>query len=359
MGIKIIKQEPKKFLIKVRVRKGAEDLRRREIFYGTLAKAEDRAHEIKKGLIEGEGSILTRPKVDCFHDVLELYREKSPAFSPQHKSRFNQLKRDIGEVKLTDLSDRLELYLKMLRNSPSTTGKPLSEASINRLMQMVFAALNKAVKTEAIDKNPISRARFPKSKEVARDKVLTPEERQRLLNVMGREAPHLMPIFIYAMQIPCRKSELINMRREDLDMINNAIRVRNGTTKNDQGLWKPIPPDMVEYFRNIATESQYLFYREENGAYYSLGDFKKSWTRCLRLAGVTGFRFHDTRHISASDLIDKGNTEQLVMQIAGWRTNMLRTYYHRTGKQAFAQINFGSGSGHILGTSVNQLGTGT
>ncbi len=88
-------------------------------------------------------------------------------------------------------------------------------------------------------------------KEVTRDKVLSVIEIDRLLSVMEQNAPHILPLTHFALRVPCRRSELVNMRREDLDLFNNAIRVRNGTTKNDEGCWKPIPPDMVAHFRSL------------------------------------------------------------------------------------------------------------
>ena len=68
--------------------------------------------------------------------------------------------------------------------------------------------------------------------------------------------------------------------------------------------------------------------------------FKKAWAKCLRLAGISDFRFHDTRHISATNLVDNGTPERVVMAVAGWRTNMLSTYYHRAGKNSRALVTF-------------------
>jgi integrase len=144
----------------------------------------------------------------------------------------------------------------------------------------------------------------------------------------------------YALQVPCRRSELLNMKREDLDLQNLAIRVRNGTTKNDAGVWKPIPPDMQAYFQSLPEGCPYLFYRSVRRGYKPIGDFKKAWSRCLGLAGIEDFRFHDTRHISATNLLDNGTPEHVVLQVAGWKTNMLKTYYHRDGKKALGLVRF-------------------
>lgn len=139
------------------------------------------------------------------------------------------------------------------------------------------------------------------------------------------------------------------------NLINNAIRIRNGTTKNDEGCWKPIPPDMASYLRALPPQRLWIFYRVENEAFRPLGDFRKAWMRCLSQAGISNFRFHDTRHISATNLLDNGTPEQVVQAVAGWKTNMLRTYYHLSGKKSLSFIRFRSVSGHLRGRSERNL----
>jgi integrase len=267
MGVNVKKVSPNKYFINVRVRRptGGED-RIRETFAGTKVEAEARYSQLRKQL---KDSRPTQVHFESFADLLRFYEEKRGGFSYKDKSALSILEKDLGNVPLAGFPARLEAYIAHQRKFPcKRTGKPYSNASINRNVAMIRAAFNSAVVMELLEKNPISVARFPKLKEVPRDAALSPEAIRSLLNVMEKHAPHLLPMTRFALQVPCRKSELVNMRREDLDLFNNAIRVRNGTTKNDLGIWKPIPPDMVHYFRNLPVECPYLFYRMESGAYH-------------------------------------------------------------------------------------------
>ena len=352
MGLNIRKISTGKWHLSPRVFKDGRDLRKRETFFGTRSEAEERALELKRILKEGASFRATVRKVETFGDVLELYRNRRLSLTGIDESRYKTLSHDLGKVPLNRLSERMEEYVRHLRTMASgKTGKVLSNASVNRLMAMAKTSLNLAVDLELLDKNPLGKARFPKLREVPRDRDLTADERQRLLNTIAKEAPHLLAITQYALQIPCRKSELINMRREDLNQIHPTIRVRNGTTKTDQGCDKPIPPDMMAYFRNIPAASEYLFFREEKGRYYPLGCFNKAWCRCLRLAGIRNFHFHDTRHIAATELLNNGTPEQVVQSVAGWKSgNMIRTYYHRDVRNTLSLIRFNSGTGQIPDT---------
>jgi integrase len=336
--------------IRARVRVNGKIKQIQAKFEGTKEQAKARRAVLIAQVREGRdsGSLTIRPDMATFRDLLETYKSKRGELLPPDISRLNLLFADLGDIRLVDFADRFESYLVIYRRTPlKKTGRVPSNATINRLAKIVRTAFNLGVQLEILEKNPITKYRFPTLKEIPRDTILDDAARQRLMDVIDRNAPHLGPVIRYALQVPCRKSELINMRREDLDLTYNAIRVRNGTTKNDAGCWKPIPPDMLDYFRDLPPDTDYLFYRRGNGACCPLGDFKRAWNTCLRLAGIKNYHVHDTRHQSATALLDNGTPEQVVLSVAGWKTNMLRTYYHREPKRALQLVNFGNCANNV------------
>lgn len=353
MGLNITRIGQREWFLDVRVRRAGKEYRKRETFYGTKVEAEEKFFLLKRDLKGGrEAGPTPLNQVETFGEALALYQEEKEGLKQKERGRFERLYRDLGHVPIPELPNRLDQYLKHVKATPSKkTRKAIASGTINRLVNLTKAALNMAVRKERLERNPITVGRFPRLKEVPRDKVLTEEEVDRLHAVIRKEASHLEAIVRFALQVPCRRSELVRMQISELDLVNHAIRVRNGTTKNDQGCWKPIPPDMTAYFRSIPPECPWVFYRVRKGRFLPLGDFKKAWGRCKRLAGIEDFRFHDTRHVSATALLDNGTPEQVVMTVAGWKTNMLRTYYHRAGKQALALVKFPSGSGHSVDAS--------
>lgn len=333
MGIS--KLAPSLYFIKARVKLNGEDRRKQERFAGSKAEAETRYLELKAEL-RGE-----RPDPSTFGDFLTEYRESRGGEIPRsERSIYLELERDLGPVAIADLGQALSRYAGILRRLPSKkTGKRLSAASLNRRRAMVAAALNLAVELKRLPESPLTAALWPVENEIPRDRFLTDLEEKNLLNALPA---HLVPVTRFALRVPCRKAELVAMTRADLDLFHNAIRVHNGTTKNEEGAWKPIPPELVPYFRSLPADCPYLFHR--NGA--PLGDFKKAWARALKLAGIRNFHFHDTRHIAATNMVDAGTPERVVMDVAGWRTNMLSTYYKSSSKKALALVRFSSGRGN-------------
>jgi integrase len=63
--------------------------------------------------------------------------------------------------------------------------------------------------------------------------------------------------------------------------------------------------------------------------------------RCLKLAGLKGWRLHDARHEAVSGMLNNNTPEAVVCMVAGWTsTAMLRTYYHRDGLQSLKLVRF-------------------
>lgn len=342
MGIKQI--GPKQFHIKARVkiypadpRLPVDDRRAQLTFTGTARQAEAKYWAMKAALRLDQA----HDQAKTFGDLLVGYRDRRGDIPRSEISVYESLMRDLGPVEIPRLKLALQAYAGFLRRTLSkTTGKRLANGSINRRRAMVATVLKQALELELITKNPLNALIWPKLEETPRDRMLTPQETARLLLVIRAEAPHLEHIFWFALRVPCRKAELVDMEKPDLDLFNDMIRVHDGDTKSGAGCWKPIPEEMRTYFRTLPPDCPYLFYKVVRGEYRRLGDFKKSWGRCLRQAGIENFRFHDTRHISATNLILAGMSERDVMAIAGWSTNMLSTYWGSSRRDSAQRARF-------------------
>jgi integrase len=331
------------FFLDVRVYRNGKQYRCRETFSGCRKNAEMKYWTLKKELsATAEKSCSLTSTANTFADIIDFYLERKKSFLSQFEKIeyiFDNLSKDLGNVSIVDLADKFDKYLRLIRRDASHRyGRPLSDSTYNRYIGYAKIVCNFAVKYELIERSPL--ARFTKIKEVGRDRILSEEEKLRLLNTLEAVAPHLKPAVEFAMMIPIRKGELVNLKKDSLDLINNVIRLRNGTTKNNRGTFIPIPPIMVQYFWSIPAESEYLFYRQKGGRYFSLGDFKRAWKRVKRLAGIGDFHFHDLRHISATELIDAGTPERVVREIANWKTDMLNRYYHLSSKKVLESVQF-------------------
>ncbi|MBN1578792.1 MAG: tyrosine-type recombinase/integrase [Chitinispirillaceae bacterium] len=352
----LIKIGPNKWriIVSVRVYGIAEPAKKRETFFGTKTEAEARQAEIIKDLRNPRS--LTPRHVKHFSEAVEVFREKRGPFSPSHDNKVAFLKEETGHIILEEYPDCFEAYLRVLKRTPTRRHRQRSAASINRYIEIVKAVFGLLVELEIIEKNPITKTRFPKGEEKARDRYLTEEERLRLINTIREHRPYILPFIEYSIAVPCRKTELVTARREQYNPFTNTIYIPD--SKADIPINKPVPVPMVDYFRSIPPDCPYLFYRQdEDGKYHPLGTLQKPWAFCLKKAGLANVRIHDLRHVAASDLYAAGVPEREIMDIAGWKTPMLSTYRHRDSLKSAQKINtlFRKGdSPTFFSSAVNQ-----
>ena len=359
MAVRIKQKKPGVWRLDVRVKIAGKEYRKRETIKGSKTQAEDRFVELRnqlRGDVKKEPCSLT---IRTVSDLIDFYYEHNQSDRKKVQCIFEKIRADIGHLPLKDLGMNVVQYFMILRKEISPrTNCQYSNGTCNRFLAYAKAIFNLAIKYELIEKNPL--ARVDKMKETARDRVLTDDERKDLFKVLQANSrlKHLVPAVQFAIQVPIRKSELVGLKKDSLDMINGLIRLRNGTTKNGQGTYVPIPPNMIEYFRSIPAASEYLFYRKEGDKYYSLGDFKNGWKAALKEAKIEDFHFHDLRHISATDLIDNGTPDRIVRSIANWRTDMLTRYYHMDSRKNARNVIFASEpqSGHQVDTFSVKVG---
>lgn len=306
--------------IDISVYKNGVEYRHRETFQGGIKAAKDREYEIKQILRKKSLSENGSLKFKTFGEVLEYYKsykETSDKKIGRSVSLIDILIGELGTVKIDNLKPRFIIWLDKLR-------KTRKAGTINRYLAWSNAALNLAVKKDRVTENPLKT--IERERERPRDRKLDSEEENRLVEVVSTEAPHLLPIVLYSLMVPCRKTELITMRREWYKPENNWIEIPEGVTKNKDSCIKPVPEEMRSYFSSVPEDCPWLFYRKDYLGYHSLGDFKKSWNRCLRVAKIKGFRFHDLRRCSYSKLILAGNNNKIVQTISGHKTDMSRVY---------------------------------
>jgi len=60
----------------------------------------------------------------------------------------------------------------------------------------------------------------------------------------------------------------------------------------------------------------------------AIQEFRKSWRSACRKAGLPPLLVHDLRRSAARNLIRSGATEDVAMQVGGWRSRSIFTRYN-------------------------------
>ncbi|MEW6685043.1 MAG: site-specific integrase [Candidatus Edwardsbacteria bacterium] len=137
--------------------------------------------------------------------------------------------------------------------------------------------------------------------------------REQIGSLIAQCSEHLRPIVLTALNTGMRKSEILNLKWEDVHLGNRWITLYK--TKNNEMRRIPINDTLLGVLRELERKKSgdYLFCRDGN----RVGEIKKGFKAACRRAGISDFTFHDLRHIYASYLIMGGADIRSVQQLLG------------------------------------------
>lgn len=198
-------------------------------------------------------------------------------------------------------------------------------ATVNRLIATLKHMFTKAVDWDMVEEEALKRVRKVKllREDNRRLRFLSKEEMLRLLESCSS---HLHPIVLTAFNTGMRKSEILNLRWNQVDFKHGFILLE--VTKSGERREIPMNQILRETLRKIPRRlnNPHVF---TNGKGKPYKDVKGSFASALRKAGIKDFKFHDLRHTFASHLVMEGVDLTTVKELLGHKTlNMTLRYAH-------------------------------
>jgi integrase len=216
---------------------------------------------------------------------------------------------------------RIERGKKVTRMSK----KPIAKATIDRELATLKAFFNMAIRDGKVDTNPVKDVKFFKE-DNKKERILTPEEIQRLL---AECHGHLKPIVQIALNTAMRLREILYLKWCNVDFNRNIIVVTQ--TKSSKNRNVPMNNLVIEALQAIERKSEYVFCDPKTGEPYH--SIKTTFSNALKRAGLTGVRFHDMRHLSATVMVISGVDLATVKEILGHSSiEMTMRYAHPTSE---------------------------
>lgn len=137
------------------------------------------------------------------------------------------------------------------------------------------------------------------------------EEEAALLEAVR---PDYRAPILFAFMSGCRRAEIVGLTWQDVDFFNRQFTV---TGKGDRSRTIPMTASLYELLWDLKDHHPtavftYLPMRGEGKRKpITMEGFKTEWRRAIKRSGVDGFRFHDTRHTTATRLVRAtGNLKQ-------------------------------------------------
>jgi integrase len=289
----------------------------------TKAQAERAEIKIRDGVYEERyGKAVEAPTLAEFVEKTYLPHSKMHKRSSQHDEfRSRPLVAALGRYRLDEISQiQIEKYKRDRRATVSRRGTEYSPASVNRELELLSAILTHAIRLRLLPGPNPCRDVERLDEDNERTRVLSYEEEGHLMEqLVGRRA-HLRPIVQLAIQTTLRKSELLGLRKANLDFERNLIRVENNRRQRNKSKRPRFVP-MNSLARQLllelcrASASEYVFPNKETGGH--IKDVKTAFNSACDDAGIEDFVFHDLRRTGATRLGDAGANAFHIAAILG------------------------------------------
>jgi integrase len=244
---------------------------------------------------------------------------------------------DLGGKKLANLSARdLRLYFESLRR------RGVGVRTVKYVHGTLRAALEDAVREEILDRNPVRLVRVPAPPKVDRVPLSVQEVRALLKSSRGDRLHAMLVVFAL---LGMRRSEVLGLRWDDVDLERGFLQVRRGLQRIDGQLMVlptktarsrrtiPLPGVVIDVLRQHR-DAQEVERRQmaegwpESGYVFTtpIGTpiDPRNCTRVVqdacKKAGLRSVRLHDFRHGCVSVLLGLGVPPRTAMDIAGHST---------------------------------------
>jgi len=257
--------------------------------------------EIRK-VFDHEYRVRREKKRIKFKDLAEDYLENYAKVNKKSwKDDYYRLRSSIipyfGEIELSEITPLMIEKYKAKRLK-----EKISRSTVNREISIIRKMFNLAIDWKMSEENPVSKIRFFSEKDTLKERILDPEEEDKLLCEAN---DYLKLILIMALNTGMRQGEILKLKWEHVDFKEKHIIVKK--TKSGENRIVPINKVLFNELLNIrksARRTPFVFPNPKTGKPYT--ELKKSFKSACKRAGVENLRFHDLRHTFATRLVQSG-----------------------------------------------------
>ena len=319
-----------------------------------------RISEVQTGKLQ-EPSVRKVPVGELLDDLLADYLSNNP----RSYTRFanpavtQHLRPYFGDMRASALTTKhLREYLS------ARDGEGAAVATVNREIQLLRRAYSLAHYHEPPKVQAIPNFKGIQRKENnARKGFFEHEEYVKMRDALPRDE---RDVLIYAYYTGCRRSEILKLTWEYVDLPGHAVRLPSEDEgsglhmKNDEGRVIPLGGPGKELYEmlsarhilrsEVCPESPWVFFRSEDrtGRIHNsfvgtpVVDFRDVWAAAAKATGVKKL-MHDLRRTGVRNLVRAGVPESVAMRISGHKTRSVFERYNITSEadlhDAAAKLN--------------------
>lgn len=177
------------------------------------------------------------------------------------------------------------------------------------------AAFNKALEWGYIKKNPFSFVKLLKLPQKT-PRFIQEKEMNKIPDYLQKRSPNFHDFVLLTLETGCRRSQMLFLTDEDMDLKNGFIRIRG---KGNKERIIPLTGEAKELLTKHMKQGRIF-------PYWTAGWVSKKWKQVVKELGFP-YRFHDIRHTTASWLAIKGVPIKIIQELLG-HTNITQIHAH-------------------------------
>lgn len=247
-----------------------------------------------------------------------------------------------GRYTLRQISPLLiEKFKLQLLRTDTARGTPRKESSVNTTLALLSGILTKAVSDGFLKENQVHKVKHLPIEET-KPRTLSADEETALLSACESGPAYLKPMVQLALWLGWRKSEILYLRKSDIDFGKNLVFVPDAKWARDPRKTKGIPMsqkvrDLLLELVEISTD-EYLFTNKRTGKPYSKPMVHIVFKAACERAGITDFKFHGLRHTFGTKLAERGVGVEKIQRAMGHSSVNTTMIYVHTSRETLKSV---------------------
>ena len=251
---------------------------------------------------------------------IDGYAKKEKTSWQTDEFRLNKIKPFFESVAVAEIDEAKILDLRQHR-----LGEGRGRLTVNREVALLKKMFSWAVDKGLVKENPARRVKMFSERDTARDRVLSPEEEERLIC----EFPGHLRLFVFtALHTGLRLGELLGLAWASVDFERKRIKVERTKSKRVRfvGLNSALAVELESLKQTQKAKTKFVFP-------FTRRSVRTGFENACRKAKVEDFTFHDLRRTFGTRLLERGVDIVTIQRLYGHSSVLVTQNYLHPGDE--------------------------